>query len=132
MVHIVIEWALRHPFLRFCLVGGVATLIHAGVFFLTLYGGGTQVLGNCFGYAIASVWSYYINCLWTFASTLSWQGFLRFQMANSIVLVWGIIAGLLGQWLSFAPIATLTLTVIVGPILNYIGHSRITFRQSRS
>lgn len=124
----VITRASRHPFLRFCLVGGVATGIHAAVFFLVILAGGSQLAGNCLGYGVASIWSYYANCLWTFSATLSWQGFVRFQMANSIVLVWGVIAALIGQAFEFAPLATLALTVIVGPVLNYFGHSRLTFR----
>lgn len=122
--------ALRHPFLRFCIVGGVATLIHAALFFLVLAAGGSQLAGNCAGYLVASVWSYYINCLWTFSGTLSWRGFVRFQLANSVVLVWGVVAALIGQWFAFPPIVTLALTVIVGPVLNYFGHSRLTFRKT--
>lgn len=125
----IIDRALRHPFLRFCLVGGVATGMHAVVFLLVIRGGGSQLLGNCLGYGVASIWSYYANCLWTFSASLSWQGFARFQMANSIVLVWGVIAALIGETLGFVPLATLALTVIVGPVLNYFGHSRLTFRK---
>lgn len=123
------EKVLRHPFLRFCLVGGVATAIHAVVFFAVIHAGGSQLAGNCLGYGVASVWSYYANCLWTFSASLSWRGFVRFQMANSVVLVWGVVAALIGQALALPPAATLALTVVVGPVLNYLGHSRLTFRK---
>jgi putative flippase GtrA len=124
------ERALRHPFMRFCLVGGVATLIHAAVFFLVVGAGGSQLAGNVAGYGVASIWSYYLNCLWTFSASLSWAGFLRFQAANSVVLVWGVVAALIGQWLELPAPATLLLTVVVGPVLNYLGHSRLTFRKT--
>ncbi|MFC0220742.1 putative flippase GtrA [Pseudochelatococcus lubricantis] len=125
-----VERLLRHRFVRFCAVGGVATLVHAAVFFLVVAAGGSQLAGNCLGYFVASIWSYYINCLWTFAAALSWQGFVRFQIANSVVLVWGVIAALIGERFAFPPAATLALTVIVGPVLNYLGHSRLTFRKA--
>lgn len=122
----VMQW----PFMRFAMVGGVATLIHAAIFFLVLWAGFSQLAGNCAGYLVASVWSYILNALWTFGAALSWRGLMRFQMANSIVLVWGAVAAFIGEWLAFAPIATLALTVTVGPVLNYIGHSRLTFRKA--
>ncbi|MGV6874018.1 GtrA family protein [Pseudochelatococcus sp. B33] len=125
-----VERLLRTRFLRFCLVGGVATLIHSVVFFAVIAAGGSQVAGNALGYAVASIWSYYINCLWTFRGALSWAGFVRFQFANSISLIWGVTAALIGQGLGFPPWGTLALTIVVGPILNYIGHSRLTFRKS--
>lgn len=125
----IVDRALRHPFLRFCLVGGVSTGIHALVFLLAVRAGGSQLLGNCLGYGVASIWSYYINCLWTFSGTLSWSGFVRFQIANSVVLIWGVVVALVGQQLDFPPLATLALTVVVGPVLNYFGHSRLTFRK---
>ena len=45
------------------------------------------------------------------------------------MLVWGVVAALIGEALGFVPLATLALTVIVGPVLNYFGHSRLTFRK---
>ncbi|MBB3810120.1 GtrA family protein [Pseudochelatococcus contaminans] len=131
-LHHLTEKVLRHPFLRFCLVGGVATGIHAVVFLLVIHVGGSQLAGNCLGYGVASIWSYYANCLWTFSAALSWRGFVRFQLANSIVLIWSVVAALIGEMLAFPPLATLALTVVVGPVLNYFGHSRLTFRKHTS
>lgn len=119
---------LRQRFFRFCLIGGVATLVHAALFFLVLHMGGSQLAANCAGYAVASLWSYALNAGWTFSARLSWRGFVRFQMANAIVLLWSIGAALAGEALAFPPMATLALTVLVGPVLNYFGHRHFTFR----
>ena len=121
---------LQRTFVRFCLIGGVATLIHAGVFFLLLRAGGSQLLANCGGYAIASIWSYALNAGWTFSARRSWRGFIRFQMANTIVLIWSVVAALIGEALAFPPFWTLALTVLVGPVLNYLGHRHFTFRKA--
>ncbi len=121
---------LQLRFVRFCLIGGLATLVHATVFFLILRAGGSQLLANCLGYGVASIWSYALNAGWTFAARLSWWGFARFQMANAIVLVWSIVAALIGEALAFQPIWTLALTVLVGPVLNYFGHRHFTFRNA--
>lgn len=37
---------LQLRFVRFCLIGGLATLVHATVFFLILRAGGSQLLAD--------------------------------------------------------------------------------------
>ncbi len=121
---------LKQRFVRFCLIGGVATLIHSAIFFLILRAGGSQLLANCIGYGVASIWSYALNAGWTFSARLSWRGFVRFQMANAIVLIWSVVAALIGEAMAFQPIWTLALTVLIGPVLNYFGHRHFTFRDA--
>lgn len=121
---------LRHSFIRFGLIGGVATLIHALIFLITLRLDNSQLTGNVAGYALASIWSYILNARWTFAMQLSWRGFLKFQVANSIVLIWSVTVAWIGETMHFKPLWTLLFTVLVGPVLNYLGHKYFTFRNA--
>lgn len=121
--------ALSHRLLKFCMIGGGATLIHAVIFLIIIWIGRSQIFANCIAYAFASIWSYVFNAWWTFGASLSWRGLVRFQMTNSVLLLSGIVIAILGEWLRCPPVVTLAVTVTVGPMLSYLCHSRITFRE---
>lgn len=78
---------LRSQLLRYCLVGAVNTLTH----FLLLIGlvekaGLQPALANVLAFVLANMLSFVWNSLFTFASKLGWQRYLKFLAVSLIGL----------------------------------------------
>ena len=92
--------------MRFCIVGGAATLVYyfSGLFFVSLLG--LPVLaGNALAYLVAFVVSYLGQCLWTFRAEGSHRAMLpRFAATQALGLALnsGIIWLLMAVGMSYA------------------------------
>lgn len=126
----------RARFLRFCVVGGGATMIHAGIFLVACAGLPT-FWANALGYVTSLVFNVTANFAWTFGEPLLARSTagkaLRFFLItlvgfalNSVISV-GMVDGLGAR-----PVWAALLMVTVTPVTVYTLNVRLVFTASPS
>lgn len=127
----------QQQLLRFALVGGGATLVHAAVFQLLFAGFfWSQLTANVAGFVVALLFSFAGQSLFTFKAQASgWLAWLRLFMRFSQAALLGFAlnlfwAALVIDWLQLSHYWYLALLVGVTPILLFAINRLWVFRQS--
>lgn len=118
-------------FLRYCVVGGIGTVIHfASTIALVELGGIDPVVASIIGFVAALLVSFALNRQWTFASRASITSSLARYVTVSIfgfVLNAGIMIAVT-KWLGLSYLVGLALVVLIIPAVNFTLNARWTFR----
>jgi len=117
---------------RFGLVGGLATLTHAGVALVALrWGHFAPVAANATGFAVAFVVSYCGHALFTFRARPDLARALRFTaVAVASMLVSSGLVLAADAWTPLRPDVYLPLVALFTPAFNFVLHSLWTFRRA--
>ncbi|WP_394372573.1 GtrA family protein [Ralstonia mannitolilytica] len=115
-------------FIRFALVGVVNTGLHTIVLWGLAKLGVFYTVASGIGFLVASIFSYVVNCRWTFKQAYSMESACRFLFANSSVLVWSLAVALAADRGYFGTTVVIILTAAVGPTINFLVHKLWTFR----
>ncbi len=120
-------------FLKFCITGGLNTLVDFCVFFILSYIGVNIYIAQGIGYSAGIANSFIINRRWTFKQKgdVHWAELVRFIILNlaSLVLSIGLMyvfSDLLGLKELYAKLFTTAFTVVV----NFIGSNFWVFKKS--
>lgn len=117
---------------RFGLVGGLATLIHAGVSVAALRWGQFPPLGaNAAGFCVAFVVSFCGHAYFTFGARPTAGRAARFTAValTSAMLSSGLVLAA-QAWTALRPDIYLPLVALFTPVSNFILHSLWTFRRA--
>ena len=117
---------LDKKFIRFCITGGLNTLVDFGVYtLLTAAAGLNLYLAQCISYSAGILNSYIINRRWTFQTS---QRFFSRELAgflavNAVILLVSVgllylLHNQLGLWHIAAKLATVAVTMVLGFVLN--------------
>lgn len=122
--------------LRFGLTGVANTGMHALVAFLCLNGFFLGVAGlvvgpvvaNGVAFAVATIFSYVVNTLWTFSAEMNRKNFQRFGCVAVIGLMAAMLLAKLSELIGLPPIGSVVLVVCVMPVINFGLHSLWTYK----
>ncbi len=121
---------------RFGVTGLANTAIHAFVAVLCLEGFFLgypsltvgPVVANGVAFVVATVFSYVVNTVWSFSTTIKRKNFLRFIVVAIIGLVAAMALARLAELIGFPPIGSVVLVVCVMPLINFALHTLWTYR----
>jgi putative flippase GtrA len=118
---------------RFGIVGGLATVTHAGVSVAALrWLGFAPVFANIAGFCVAVVVSFCGHSLFTFRAQMSVPRAVRFvTVALSSVAVSSGLVLAADAWTTLRPDVYLPLVALCTPVFNFAAHSLWTFRRTR-
>ncbi|KAA1014431.1 GtrA family protein [Paraburkholderia panacisoli] len=115
--------------IRFGICGLSATGLHIGVAgALILHAGMSQSLANTVAFACATSWSYLVNTLWSFSSSLRARNVWRFI---AVSLAGAVLTGLvsyLAQMTGAGPWIGIAMVVCAVTPLTFVTHRRWTYR----
>jgi putative flippase GtrA len=125
---------LRHSFVKFLIVGGLATAIHYAVFYgLYQLAGFPPVPSTSVGFAVSAVFNFAANYRFTFRSRARWEtAALRYLLIGGIgLLINAVIFSALHEaaGLGSAPSQILATGVVL--VWNYLGGRYFTFAHKR-
>ena len=120
--------------IKFCIVGGLNTLITLGVYYLLVFLGVNYLISNIFGYFAGIVNSYIFNNSWVFRDSSKKHVFkiTKFLLINAIVLL--LSEGLLYLFVSIFGIGKYFAILIVVPIttiINYLCYNYFVFSKNK-
>ena len=115
-------------FVRFALIGGVNTVIHAvivimGVEALKLH----PTLANTIAFFCANIASFFMNAHITFKVSPSLARYTRFLVASLATLILTITLSTLCEWMKWHYLIGLGLIILTGPILTFVLQKKWTF-----
>lgn len=133
---------LKHHFnrgFRFALTGIVNTGIHAIVAILCLNGFFFKeplfVVGpvgaNSIAFTFATMFSYFANTKWSFATEMNRRNFLRFIVVSLFGLFFTMCLSGLTDYFNWPPIISVVLVVCFMPIINFMLHTLWTYRNNK-
>ncbi|SOE59522.1 Putative flippase GtrA (transmembrane translocase of bactoprenol-linked glucose) [Burkholderia sp. OK233] len=115
--------------IRFGVCGLSATALHVGVAVVLISHVGTsQLLANTAAFACATCWSYLVNTLWSFSSSLRVRNVWRFI---TVSLAGAALTGLLSylaQITGSGPWVGIAMVVCAVTPLSFVTHRRWTYR----
>lgn len=114
---------------RFGVCGLLATGLHVGVAVVLIsHAGASQTLANTIAFACATCWSYLVNTLWSFSSSLRLRNVWRF-IAVSLggVALTGLVS-YLAQVAGAGPWIGIAMVVCAVTPLTFVTHRRWTYR----
>jgi putative flippase GtrA len=114
---------------RFGVCGLLATGLHVGVAVVLIsHAGASQALANTVAFACATCWSYLVNTLWSFSSSLRLRNVWRF-IAVSLggVALTGLVS-YLAQVAGAGPWIGIAMVVCAVTPLTFLTHRRWTYR----
>ena len=123
-------------FMRFCIVGGVATFIHYGIYLLLLWikgaGGENSLFTNAaysIGYIVAFVCNFYLSAHFTFKSNTSVKRGVGFALSHGVNYLLHLAFLNLFLWIgipeTWAPIPVFCLVIPINFILvRYVFRSK--------
>ena len=114
---------------RFIVTGLGSTLLHAAVA-LTLIDalGSTPPAANGIAFCVATVFSYFVNTLWSFSAYLHGKNLRRFLVVSVIGFFLAMGLAWVAELLGWSPIAGVGLVVVVVPGLSFLMHNGWTYR----
>jgi putative flippase GtrA len=121
---------------RFGITGLVNTGIHALVAVLCLEGFflgvpwlvAGPVVANGVAFVVATVFSYVVNTVWSFSTSINRKNFQRFVVVAVIGLVAAMGLARLAELIGLPPLGGVVLVVCVMPLVNFGLHSLWTYR----
>ena len=133
------EWLQRGAvgrFLRFCMTGGLNTIVDFGVYTaLTAYFGWDLYLSQVLSYSAGMLNSYCINRSWTFQTKEKFFGpeLVRFIVVNLLVMLLSLVVmrfcnEQLHWYYLFSKLCTVGFTMVLGFLLNRL----LVFRSNES
>jgi len=126
-------WLFRGPKLRqafrFCVVGGVATVVHVAIaYVLVVSAGVAPPLANGVAFCVATVFSYFVNTLWSFGKRLHGRTLFRFCVVASVGAAISVgLSGLLDHHGVHFLLGILAVVCVV-PFVTFTLHSLWTYR----
>lgn len=125
------QTVFKSRFIRFCIVGGINTLIDFSVFFVAFSWAGFPVLAaNALAFTAATANSYLLNKVWTFSDTAPHtrrKVMLFLIVALSGLALSSLVIALLVMWMS--PLLAKLLTIGVVLVWNFILNRLIVFKR---
>ena len=118
-------------FLRYCVVGGLGTVVHFGTtMFLVEMLGIDAVLATVIGFLGALAVSFMLNRRWVFASRVAVaSGLARYSLVSGLGFVLNVaIMALVTRVLELDYRIGLALVVLIIPVTNFTLNARWTFR----
>lgn len=121
---------------RFGVTGLANTGIHALVAVLCLEGFflgmpwlvAGPVVANGVAFIVATMFSYVVNTVWSFSTSINRKNFQRFFVVAVIGLVAAMGLARLAELIGLAPLGGVVLVVCVMPLVNFGLHSFWTYR----
>lgn len=111
-------------------IGVANTLLHSGTVVAlverALIG---PVPANVAGFAIANTFSYFANCRFTFRQPPTWHRYRKFMLVSLVSLALTIGLSALAEAMHWHYLVGLLLVLLFGPVLAYVLHKSVTFRQ---
>lgn len=116
--------------LAFGAIGVANTLLHSGtVVALVEPGLANPVVANAAGFAVANTVSYFANSWLTFRQPPTWSRYRKFLAVSMVSLVLTLALSALAEMLHWHYLAGLAMVLLCGPVLTFVLHKSITFRQ---
>jgi putative flippase GtrA len=121
---------------RFGITGLANTGIHALVAVLCLEGFflgvpwlvAGPVVANGVAFVVATVFSYVVNTVWSFSTSINRKNFQRFVVVAVIGLVAAMGLARLAELIGLPPLGGVVLVICVMPLVNFGLHSLWTYR----
>lgn len=114
---------------RFGVCGLLATGLHVGVAVVLIsHAGASQALANTIAFACATCWSYLVNTLWSFSSSLRLRNVWRFIAVSLGGVVLTGLVSYLAQIAGAGPWIGIAMVVCAVTPLTFVTHRRWTYR----
>lgn len=113
----------------FALLGVINTALHSAVVVAAVESGLLPpVPANVLAFAVASTFSFFANCRFTFHSSPTWARYRTFLGVSMLSL--GLTVSLSGfaELMHWHYLIGLAMVLLAGPVFTFILHKRVTFR----
>lgn len=123
------DTSARKKLIRFAASGVLATAVHFIVAMTCIeYAGIQPFIANGIAFAVANVFSYIVNALWSFEAGLKVSTYLKFLAASSVGLFFSMAISGAAQILGLPPVVGVGLVVVILPLITFTMHHLWTFR----
>ena len=120
------------PVLTFGVIGVVNTSLHFGtVVALVELLGANPVGANVLGFALANVVSFFGNSLLTFRQTPTWARYRTFLAVSLASLLLAVMLSSFVELMGWHYAVGLGLILVCGPVMTYVLHKTVTFRNRK-
>lgn len=106
-------------FLRFCIIGVCASLVHYGLYYLLMSAGVEVNISYTVGYLVSFVGNFYATNYFTFRTLPSWRRFLGFAGSHGINYVVHIVLLNLFLWLGINKVIAPVLVMGVAMLIQF-------------
>jgi putative flippase GtrA len=111
----------RLQIIKFASIGVVNTLLHGSVLWIVVERLHWPVLvAHCLAFIVANVFSYIMNCQWTFKSHFSFKSYVKFLSASLVSLLLTLFISGVAQWQGFNYWFGFAMIVVLVPALNFL------------
>lgn len=110
----------KGEFFRFALIGGINTLIHAALLtgFMELVVV-SVVIANFLAFMMANVFSYFMNCNFTFKVKPSLKGYAKFISSSLLALIITLSISSLVAYLGYHYLIGFLFVILLVPIISF-------------
>jgi putative flippase GtrA len=120
-------------FLIFGVIGGINTLIHSGVVITLVEVWRVHaVVANVVAFICANMFSFLMNCRFTFQNRPTWTLYRRFALVSLFSLALTVCLSAIAVWMEWHYLVGLLLVILVGPFLTFILHKNYAFKRDLS
>ncbi|PIF21357.1 GtrA family protein [Candidatus Pantoea floridensis] len=120
---------ISSEFLRFALVGGVNTLLHAIILTCLMESVFINVVfANFFAFLIANVFSYFMNCNFTFKVRPGLRGYAKFLSSSLLALILTLAISALVGYMGYHYLIGFLFVILLVPVISYFMMKLWAFR----
>lgn len=114
---------------RFIVTGLGSTLLHTATALLLIdHWKASPPVANGIAFSIATLFSYVVNTLWSFSTTVAGRNLQRFLVVSVIGLLLATGLAWIAESIGWPPIAGIAMVVAVVPITSFALHRLWTYR----